>query len=205
VASEKRCLMRSGLAIGIACSFTIGASLAAPALKDPDGGLYYPTRPGAKWVYDNEGEEYTHVVTRVEDVDGAKVVSVARAVGDRVIPVRTVTVSDKGLFQPEDAGEKLDPPFCYLKLPAKAGDTWEANGVHQGKTFLRGTRTVAGVEDVEVPAGKFKCVRVEWTCTLNAGRKYTVTVWYAPGVGEVKSAMDGKDTTLLKSFTPGKK
>jgi len=197
--------MRLGLAAGIAWGISIGAALAAPALKDPTAGLYYPTQTGAKWVYDSDGKEYTHVVTRVEDAGEGKVVSVGRADGDRVIPVRKVTVSDKGVFQSEDGDEKLDPPFCYLKLPAKAGDTWAANGVHQGKTFLHGTRSVAGVEDVEVPAGKFQAVRVEWKCTMNSGQTYKVTVWYAAGVGEVKSATDGKTVTVLKSFTPGKK
>jgi hypothetical protein len=53
------------------------------------------------------------------------------------------------------------------------GDSWE---VSDG-----GKRTVHGPEEVEVPAGKFKALRV-----VREHEGGTLTSRYAPGVGEVK-------------------
>jgi hypothetical protein len=69
--------------------------------------------------------------------------------------------------------------------------------------WLPGKRTVAGVEDVEVPAGTFRAVRVEWDCAPDNEAPYRVTIWYAPGIGEVKTAIDGKVRSTLRSFSPG--
>jgi hypothetical protein len=69
------------------------------------------------------------------------------------------------------------------------------------------TRTVAGEEVVEVPAGKFRALWVE-SKLESAAPTPTGTYWYAPGVGVVKSVLNtstGVQTTVLKSFTSGKK
>jgi hypothetical protein len=176
---------------------------AAPALKGGVDGRYYATRLGAKWVYDADGKEYTHIVTKVEDTDGGKIVFIGKDEGGKITPVRKLTVTDKGIFQDQDGDEKLDPPFCYLKLPAKVKDTWEANPSHQGKIMGRGTRTLAGYEEIEVPAGKFRAVRVDWDYTPVGQPTYKIKTWYAPGVGMVKM-VSGKLTTVLQKFSPGK-
>jgi len=62
---------------------------------------------------------------------------------------------------------------------------------------------VAGVEEVEVPAGRFRAVRVEWDRDHPRSPDFRTTIWYAPGVGEVKVALDGKPWTVLKAFSPG--
>jgi hypothetical protein len=61
-------------------------------------------------------------------------------------------------------------------------------------------------EEVEVPAGKFKALRVEAEQELGAN-VFKSTLWYAPGVGLVKSVTNTNGTErvqVLKSFTPGK-
>ncbi|WP_020474616.1 TapB family protein [Zavarzinella formosa] len=61
-------------------------------------------------------------------------------------------------------------------------------------------------EDVEVPAGKFKTIRLEMKSQV--GRvKTEATYWYAPNLGLVKmTGMSGnlESVMVLKSFTPGK-
>jgi hypothetical protein len=55
---------------------------------------------------------------------------------------------------------------------------------------------------VEVPAGKFKALRVEWKTDENV-LALTATRWYAPGVGlvkEVTSSGGAEQTQVLKSF-----
>jgi hypothetical protein len=62
-------------------------------------------------------------------------------------------------------------------------------------------------EEVEVPAGKFEAVRVEGVVDLGTGRTQKSVEWHAVGVGVVKLVVDrggGEQTTVLKSFTPGK-
>jgi hypothetical protein len=98
-------------------------------------------------------------------------------------------VSTRGLRQER---ELADGKVAWLlKSNAKAGHSWEVPD--------RGTRTVHGPEDVQVPAGKFKALRVVWE--HDGG---TLTSWYAPGVGEIKRVekRGGQDvvTRNLKSF-----
>jgi hypothetical protein len=60
---------------------------------------------------------------------------------------------------------------------------------------------------VEVPAGKFKAIRVV-TESQALARPFRRTDWHAPGVGVVKRVvLDGKieSVEVLKSMTPGGK
>ena len=63
---------------------------------------------------------------------------------------------------------------------------------------------VVGVEDIEVPAGKFSAVRVEDEYSFRGGEeKSRETYWFAPNVGVVKADY-GHTKVILKSFVPGK-
>ena len=69
------------------------------------------------------------------------------------------------------------------------------------------TRTVGGSEDVTVPAGTYRAVRV--VASRADGGREAVVHWYAAGVGEVKRvvrAADGTETVrrALAAFAPGK-
>jgi hypothetical protein len=72
---------------------------------------------------------------------------------------------------------------------------------------------LVGEEVVEVPAGRFRAVRVEYSYTLPVGPRsvpvaYHATNWYAPGRGAVKVVFRvGEDETVmeLKSYTPAGK
>jgi hypothetical protein len=119
-----------------------------------------------------------------------------------VVAQRTVRVAANGLYLTHDFFGKLDAPYLLLRTPAKRGDAWTGR-LDQGGHWVRGRRTVAGVDEVEVPAGRFRAVRVEWDRDQPAGADFRMTIWYAPGVGEVKIAIDGKPWSVLKSFTRG--
>jgi hypothetical protein len=186
------------------------------AARAPDGGvpndLYFPTRQGTRRVYELRARgatyEHTEVVTRVEKKGAGFRVTT----GQEVAPgstLKTVTdVSAKGVYLVEFAGKVHAEPVPLLKLPAKAGDSWTAE--HQipaahgaAATF---TYTVGKVEEVKVPAGTFKAIRVEEK-TDQTVLRLTATRWYAPGVGLVKAVTaTGKieQTQVLKSYTPGK-
>jgi hypothetical protein len=59
------------------------------------------------------------------------------------------------------------------------------------------TFTAAGEEEIEVPAGKFKAVRVDWTMGPTAG-----ATWLARGVGPVKETFGGAGLSLVRVTRP---
>jgi hypothetical protein len=177
--------------------------LAAPGAKDKGPVLYHPVQEGAKRVVETRtGDrvlEATETVTKVEANGGTYRVSVERAQGGRTV-MGEFEVSEKGVVRLAGVGK--GQPVPLLKLPAKAGDTWGTEGAGPTTTYTMGAE-----EEVEVPAGKFKALRVDAESQLG-GQTRKATAWYAPGVGLVKSVATtptGFETTsVLKSFTPGK-
>jgi hypothetical protein len=104
----------------------------------------------------------------------------------------TIAVSGDGLIQVALNGEALAKPSMLLKTPLKAGTKWESNA--------GGRYEATKEEEVEVPAGRFRAVRVE---LVQGDRK--MTLWFAPGVGQIKTVEAGSDRVhVLKEFKPGK-
>lgn len=169
--------------------------------KDPP--LYFPTKVGTKWVYAEDEGEKTLVVEAVEPGRGGLVVTVARVDGEKRTPYEKVAVSPGGLVRLEMHGEKLDPPLVLLKAPPKAGDAWDLETrLTEGPAGVL-TMTVAGEEDVTVPAGRFTAARVD-CAYLSPEHEATCTRWYALGVGLVQAGHGGRAYRSLKSFAPGK-
>ena len=177
-------------------------ALAAPVPKaPPETTSYFPNKVGAKWVYTEDGQDHTEVVTAVQKKDGTTTVTIGREEGRQTPPRGTFAVSATGVFKTGDGAATITPPLCLVKLPHKDGGEWDAALTMQG-TKLMGTRTAHGPEKVQVPAGTFLAIRVESEMNLR-GTAWRTTYWYAPGVGEVKM-QSGKKVRELKSFTPGK-
>jgi hypothetical protein len=189
-------------------------ALAAPERKAADGPPpYLPTAVGATAVYRTTAGKLT-----METTDTVKEVARTAAGGVRVTVERTsgsgfrpaeeqTDVTAAGLTRVRSGGRATDPPMPVLKVPAKAGDAWEweaktADGRPPHKVKVK----VVGEEEVEVPAGTFRAVRVEveeeeW------GRTTRSEAWYAPKVGLVKRVFHREtleQVQVLQSFTPGK-
>jgi len=188
------------------------AAVAAPNLKGKGEGLYYPTKEGDKLVYEmtspvGTAMEITELVTKVEKKDGALIVSIERNLGGKSALPSQFSISEKGVSRIATSGRVLPVPIPLLNLTTKPGDTWTYEPDTGGGGPARMTTYRMGKEeDVEVPAGKFKAVRVESEQQLGAN-VYKATLWYAPGVGLVKSVSisgDTERTQVLKSYTPGK-
>ncbi len=153
---------------------------------------YYPTTVGARWDYDQR----KLVVNKVEDADGVKVVTVVSENGGAVDDV--MEVSETGLRRLGFAGPRFDVPLPLLQGPIRVGTTWEIK-----TKGAEGTGSIAALESIEVPAGKFEAVRVEIAQAFG-GRPRTLKAWYARGVGLLKMTDGDRVIWLLKSFTPGK-
>lgn len=185
----------------------------APRLKEEVGRTYFPMTVGDRWVvemrYATRSDEYTEVVTAVEKTkDGATVVTVGREADGKVGPQSSrVKVTDEGVFRMSNLGTTYDPPYCILKFPVRPGQTWTSEVTSGGAVRTTFKYKAVEEEDVEVPAGKFRAVRLEVDIDTRGQARKSV-IWYAPRVGIVK--MDHQDgdsgyVRVLKKFEPGKK
>lgn len=176
-------------------------ALVAPAAPLPKDAakpkLYFPTTVGAKWVYERDGTEVTHVVTKVESKDDSKLVSVGIVQGEHVVHFRTIRVSPEGIWQVAHLGWRFTPELVWFKLP-----------IQVGKPQQEGTFGVIGSEKVKVPAGTFEAVKV----VEEFGPKdapFRISYWFSTDVGIIKTTYaeptaSKEAVTVLKSFTPGK-
>jgi hypothetical protein len=185
---------------------------AAPAVKSRTV-FYHPTGVGNTRVYettsDNVGpQEHTEEVTKVEVKDNAFQVTVRRSNVGPGGADSTFEVSTKGVTRMKLGTRETVSPL--LRLPAKAGDTWTFERQPlPGAAFLNAKQiyTMGGEEDLDVPAGKFRAVRVEMESFVEDEKRASATAWYAPGVGLVKSVTKlgaNERTQVLKSYKPGK-
>lgn len=177
------------------------AAPAAPVpkhLKKDQSTYYYPTTPGAKWVYVSTNREWVYIVTKVEDRKGTKVVTVESETDDKREPEEVMAVSATGFFRTHDSDGPIDKPLEILRVPFKVGDSWT---FHFGGA--EGTKTIGAIETIKVPAGTFEVVRVD--TELKRGNQVRLTRWwYAPGVGMVQMSEGDTVVWTLKAFTPGK-
>jgi hypothetical protein len=197
-------------------------AVAAPVPKGERKELYFPTTVGAKKVIQmkagDDTRELTETVTKVEEKDGVYTVTVERdfaggGLSGQPLIEQVFEVSAKGVYRLSSGGTKTKTPYPLLNLGVKAGEKWtselELTGPPGGGGPVRvskGTHTMGKEEEVEVPAGKFKAVRVDVESDQN-GQTAKSTAWHAAGVGLVKYEVERggiKNTQELKSFTPGK-
>jgi len=172
---------------------SVAYSAPAPKTADP---TWLPTKEGDTRVYEvREGDRllttYTDVVTKVEKKDGDLHVTIRRESTSADPFVTTIAVTRGGLLRVAIDDQSLEKPSVLLKTPPKVGAKWDIGTAHY---------EVTQEEDLEVPAGKFKAVRVKMT----NGRAET-TLWFSPNVGVVKMAStQGPVVQVLKEFKPGK-
>jgi hypothetical protein len=172
--------------------------------------LYFPTKVGAKWVYQVGKFEDTLTIIDVTSSEGVKTFTIGRVVQDnRVDPIEKIEYSRRGLYRLPVKLSPEYPPFQLLSIPPKSGDEWKYD--IPGSGLVReemGLMKVYDIEEIEVPAGKFKATRVVAFISVFQGTPFmtpvTTTYWYAPEVGLIKKISHDKKTHVLKSFTPGK-
>jgi hypothetical protein len=198
------------------CLILSWAVFAAPRKDDPLPTYYHPSKVGDKLVYmEDNGRrlmEWGLEVTEVRQKGAALIVTIRGADGVKT-PTFRYEVSDKGVCKLGEDDTVYDSPECFVRLPFKKGEKWETTDAPQDGEISTAKFTSAGEEEVEVQAGKFRCVRVdtEW---VSEGLTWTRTQWLAPRCGMVKEVLVCTDkvgteyapcTTVLKSFTPASK
>jgi hypothetical protein len=146
---------------------------------------YFPLKPGMKWSFETlEGKIEVKSVGELKKIGDREYRLIRNAfVGtppDRDVPA---LVSENGvaLF---DEHDQVD--MVWLKLPATCGQEW-THKASTGSVALK----IAGEEQIEVPHGKYRALKVVAQMDVQ-GAKGSLTIWYAKGVGEVKSELNLK-------------
>jgi hypothetical protein len=185
-------------------------TFAAPLKDAPKESLYLPTTVGDKRVFETSSRgktgEVSEWVTAVEKKDGLTVVSFSGEEGGPTL--YQYGASKDGAFRVSAGNNVYTPPYRLLKLPMKEGETWEELApALAGTANPKMKYTTGKEEEVEVPAGKFRAIRVESESVIN-GAVIRTTQWHVVGLGIVKVLTKdngGERLQVLKSFTPGKK
>jgi hypothetical protein len=183
------------------------AAPAAPVPKSAKPTYYAATKVGDKMEFrDADGKEtHSSVVMKVEEAKGGGllVTEGMSSRGGPPKPHRVLLVTEDAVAIKEGLAfrhKAYDPPQVIFKLKGK----WEWEITLQSGLKYTERYAVERTERVEVPTGTFEAIRVQRSDSAG----YGLTVWYAPGVGEVKRVEDngpGKgQVRVLHRFTPGK-
>lgn len=166
-------------------------SLAWPLTAGP-APSYFPLTPGATWT--RKGDDGTQVSARVA---GPKTVASVRCTvleTKTIRPDRQTTsrncyqATDRELLLIEAEAEGrtvvLNPPRPVMQLPPAAGRTWTWNRKN-APSDAKVTDQWLSEEEVRVPAGTFRAWKLR-SETKRGDTTFTLSTWYAPGVGIVK-------------------
>lgn len=176
--------------------FVLTLSVAAQKTKAsaPD---YFPLRVGDSWKYRSIGEDFeftTKVVSAEKQADGTTLYLVEKLAGVKIDDWYSRTdgwVLMHREAYPEQPGldVKYQPARQYLKNPLVAGAKWNWKGKSVTQTEGVESNEIIGTETVEVPAGRFRAMKVVGQVS-DGGAIKTRTSWYANGVGLVKSTTE---------------
>jgi hypothetical protein len=197
--------------VGLVAAVSLVPAAPVPThLRPKEPLLFHPVQKGARWVYEQNGREYTCVITASEEnaKTGMTTVTISQeGPNGTFTQLKKVAVGSSGVLWLENTAGPFDEPYWLLKSPVRERDEWTFRTSGPGIANMKGTMRAAKVEEVEVPAGKFSAVRIEQEATfLTNGEPdggFCQTFWFAPGIGLVKWTC-GDAESGLKSFVPGK-
>ena len=179
----------------------------------------FPTAEGTTWNYEliqertsdaldltepNE-EKHLAVIYRlggVEKVDNKDLRRLEVYRGDALDNVDLIAIEERGIICParldsKGAVTKLIPPQMMLTTPLTKGEHWKFEGT-VGTANVSQHYEIAGEEDIDVPAGKFRAWRIH--CEQTAPARATIDRWFVPGTGFVKvvTAVKGESGIALQ-------
>jgi hypothetical protein len=183
--------IREVLALAFAFAL-LTTSVAAQKAKAPALD-YFPLRVGDSWKYRSTvsaAEATIKVVSAEKQPDGTMRYLLEKSAGAKIQDWYSKTngwVLMHRESYPEHEGleVKYEPARQYLKNPLVAGATWNWSGKSTTQNEVQESNRVIGLEMVEVPAGKFRAMKI--VSQVSEGPSVmTKTYWYAPGIGLVK-------------------
>ncbi|MCS7167662.1 MAG: hypothetical protein RMI91_01405 [Gemmatales bacterium] len=173
-------------------------------------GDYYPLVVGTRWdyriVFDGEVKgSISEVVAEQETINNVRLLRLEAHVKGTVVATEHLRATPQGVYRHRVQGAESKSPVLVLRYPVKAGDSWKI-ATQVGQQRIEGKVTTR-LDEVEVPAGKFKAIVTEGDFEVD-GKPLKVTTWFAEGVGVVKEITElipGIATTIeLEKFRLGK-
>jgi hypothetical protein len=160
--------------------------------KTPD---YYPLKAGSKWHYVGElsnGRKFMFLcqVSKIEEDAGKRLVRVETIVNGGLMSAERVYVDAGGVFRDQTDGSPVSPPECLLKYPVKEGESWTSK-FKNGDESVTVEAKAGKLEEVQVPAGKYRAIAVQSEMT-GSESTVRVTTWFAPGVGIIKQSIENQ-------------
>jgi hypothetical protein len=183
-------------AISIAFFVLLESASSQPLQKGDEAKTpnYYPLEIGNTWHYtltiEGKKENIKAHITKSEFSNGKFAMRLE-------VPGLGITEhliqTGHGVYRYRYNDATISPPFHLLPYPAKVGTKWKGEfSAVKGKTRFPPKSTfegeIQGEENVEVPAGKYKALKVVITITSNA-QESTSTFWFAKDVGIVKQSV----------------
>ncbi|HEV3143882.1 MAG TPA: hypothetical protein VGZ47_08370 [Gemmataceae bacterium] len=182
------------------------ATLTAPA-QPPAAGKevsYFPLQVGNTWHYKIGDKKVSAKVVAHEKIGDLETAKIESSSDGDVVANENIAQTAEGFVRVAFNGQKIDKPALVLKLPPKKGESWEVD-TKIGNETVKG-KVVAGEEEIEVPAGKYKTVTSTGDYQIN-GQPAKIKTWFAPNVGPVKQELKlgGVETIFeLQKFEPAK-
>ena len=211
-------MVRAGIAgavAGVCLSWAPWPATGAKAQEPATDEAFFPLRQGCTWVYatrhKTENEKFDMTV-RIEGpwTENSTTGTVMTQEDPRGRMREFLVRQERGFFIQKIAVKKFlvpevttrfDPPMPRLFFPMQPGSKlhWEGHlkiaWIDKQIVF---DGTVVGWEDIDVPAGRFHCLRLHFI-EKRGDEDVTEDVWYAPGVGQVQYN-GGHYIKALKSF-----
>ena len=168
------------------CSLVLLAWSSFAAIAQPADVTAPSWRVGEQWSYDHmKGpgrQRQPQLELRISDVTSGRVTFVNAEAATQAVyePDYSISTWD---------GEPYSEPIRILKFPLTAGSKWVHDNVREDRNCKRSVTKletrVVGWDDIVVPAGTFKAVRIDSTGTWTNGcgsDRLAYRIWYSPAV-----------------------
>jgi hypothetical protein len=163
---------------------------------------YYPLNIGREWSLWAGPVEMIERVARHEKIGEELCARIETEFNGKIVSFEHVTVRADGIYRVAVAGRPIEPPLRFLKLPAKAGDTWKVESTIAGEP-IKG--------DFKTSEAALKIGDDEVSTVVVAGKNFkagksnlSFTYYFAPGIGKVKQVIvvNDMETTLELKTVP---
>lgn len=182
-----------------------GKGASAQAIKKVVPPDYYPLADTYWWKYKGSSGgnniEFTLKVVGIEKLPDGRLIYQLDTCGQQVIHDWYVKEKGSVLRLKEHYGDNpklqinFEPPCCNLHNPLLVGDKWSWQGKGLMDVSINDQSQVEAEEDVEVPAGKFRAMKVVSSVQQGPAR-VVKTYWYAPGLGLIKTKTENNGIVI---------
>jgi hypothetical protein len=183
------------LIVSLAPVFSVAAEPPIPAAEGTTWNYeFLQEKPSQSFDLTEPNKKETLAVTYrlggTQKIDGKDLSRLEIYRGEKLESVDLIAIEDREIICPgridaKGAVLKLTPPQIMVPAELTKGMRWKFDGTI-GETKVNQDYEIAGEEDVDVPAGKFRAWRIHCEQTLPASA--TIDRWFVPGTGFVKVA-----------------